>query len=656
MSAAIVGIDSALVRFAFLERFAARLPCHLHAGDSTGWFRGSSNLDQFVRITHSNTLARFCATEVAGTPQHKLGRDDITASRWVWCDLTRTDELERSRAANPTEWRSHSLDQLRGCRVPPTVIIDDGTGYFALWKLDKLCTDIDRIETINRWLQQELRIRGEHWRITDTAPLPGSLECRLVEWHQEREYSSDEFGTAVAAALKDSDRNHQDLLSEMNSKHCVLVQEASVCRVLSWERSELDSSRESPVLQGIADFKNRYLHRTVAVTGERGGVRLEQLGKWWLHHPKRREYLGLRFTPGGDEPGYLNLWRGFGVASTPGTWNLLHEHIEHVLAGGEPAYAEYIIRWLAWSVQHPAQPAEVALVFRGARGTGKSMFCRCVMRLFGQHAISVTSPAQLTGRFNQHLRDCVALFADEAIAASDKAAESVLKALITEHELAIEGKGVNVVMARNRLHILMASNEAWCVPAGIDERRFAVFEVSSKRAQDHEYFARLTAEIDGGGLSAMLFDLLAMDLGKWHPRKGVPQTDALGEQKARSLRGPESYVRAMLESGDAHGCIKVEGERVFVSTSAAYKAFGLATRDATAVGRALGKASVDGRSSRAVDEAGTQHRGYWLPSLREARARWSAAMGGPKRWPTDDNHWLQVDPSQVESGPEERHF
>jgi hypothetical protein len=41
---------------------------------------------------------------------------------------------------------------------------------------------------------------------------------------------------------------------------------------------------------------------------------------------------------------------------------------------------------LAWTVQHPAEQAEVALVFLGEIGTGKGTLGKAMCRIFGQHA------------------------------------------------------------------------------------------------------------------------------------------------------------------------------------------------------------------------------------------------------------------------------
>ena len=71
----------------------------------------------------------------------------------------------------------------------------------------------------------------------------------------------------------------------------------------------------------------------------------------------------------------------------------------------------------------------------------------------------------------------MALFADEAFFAGDKQHDGVLKGLITEPTLPIEGKFQNVVEVLNVLHVMIASNSDWIVPASQDERRYCVLDV-----------------------------------------------------------------------------------------------------------------------------------------------------------------------------------
>jgi hypothetical protein len=279
------------------------------------------------------------------------------------------------------------------------------------------------------------------------------------------------------------------------------------------------------------------------------------LWKFWNTHPLRRTYEAVYFDPGAkgegrDVPRQYNLWRGWAVAPQPGDWSLMREHVRKILAAGDPECDAYILRWAAWAVQHPDVQAETALVFRGGRGAGKGLFGRALKDLFGRHGLQVFAPSQVTGKFNAHFLDCCLLFADESIHPGKDGGESQLKGLITEPRLPIEKKGRDIVTAKNRLHIVMASNDRWVVPAGVDERRFAVFDVDDSKRQDKAYFGPLMAELKDGGLAAMLHALLEMDLGDFHPRWSIPQTQALTDQKVASLTGIERVFLDLLRAGE----------------------------------------------------------------------------------------------------------
>src|SRR5262249_5218298 len=136
----------------------------------------------------------------------------------------------------------------------------------------------------------------------------------------------------------------------------------------------------------------------------------------------------------------------------------------------------------------------------------------------------------LTGNFNGHLRDCIFLFADEAFFPGNPAHVGVLKSIITEPHLTIEAKYQNAVLAPNFVHLMMASNEDWVVPASLEARRFFVLDVLPTHANNHVYFGAIQAELDSGGFEAMLHDLLKHDISTFNVRR-VPSTTGLQSQK-----------------------------------------------------------------------------------------------------------------------------
>jgi len=379
---------------------------------------------------------------------------------------------------------------------------------------------------------------------------------------------------------------------------------------------------------------------------ETGENKREKLGDWWLKHPNRRQYDWVIFdpAPAKDDPAVYNLWRGWAVEPKKGDWLLLKRLLRDVLCRGDQASFDYVMRWSAFMVQHPNTPAEVALVFKGRKGTGKGTYCRALKELAGQHGRQVAQPEHFTGRFNEHLTDTILLFVDEGLWAGDKKVEGVLKNLITEPVLSFEGKNKPIIEGPNHLHIVIASNEDWVIPASPDERRFAVFEADDQAfgALPSGFFDDLREQMEQGGRAAMLHDLLAMELGDWHPRKGIPQTDALVAQKVEGFRSdPIAYWwHRALEDGQLEYVTTDgewpepflvgsagKGEMLDSLASSARSTRHRAEFTKTKLARFLSRVGVDVKGR---DRKGAK---VWaFPSLDEARAAFEQHVGGSIDW------------------------
>jgi hypothetical protein len=429
-------------------------------------------------------------------------------------------------------------------------------------------------------------------------------------------------------------------IAKLNARHFLIRNVGGKCLVGEMQPNPIGSG-EVLSLQSVDAFKTWYSNQTIVVGNK---PRRRPLGVAWLEHPKRRQYEGVDLVPNAPKElpnGNLNLWRGFGVEAKQGKWPLMLRHIGRVLANGDPGATRYILGWMAWGVQHPGEPAEVALVLRGGKGSGKGVFGNALVRCFGEHGLHIFHQDHLTGKFNGHFRSCLFLFSDEAFWAGDKKGESVLKGLITERSLLIEQKGIDAVQWPNRLKIVMAANAEWVVSASHDERRFAVFDVSNRYAQgaapDEErlaYFEALHREIENGGLEAMLYDLLRYDLGNWHPRQ-VFQSDALREQKGQSLSPLEQYLELLLQDGKLPKDIAVATRNDIATTRSlvedAKKRVPPLQRHLSdkAMGDFLRKHGCTGCKMGPSGEL----RGWRFPPLAKMRADWSKRYGG---WSWDD--------------------
>jgi hypothetical protein len=333
-----------------------------------------------------------------------------------------------------------------------------------------------------------------------------------------------------------------DWLAEMNEKYFVsrIGGKTYVC----WEEYDPVLGRSTLQASSFSDFKNFYSNEFVMT--DRGRARK---GSAWLDDPRRRQYDRAVFHPEGEAPsGCYNLWKGFAVAPIPGDWSLYEQHLREVVCQKVEKYFQYLIQWMAYAVQHPGRPGQVAVVLRGERGAGKGIVAQNFSALFGQHFLQIFSPKHLVGNFNIHLRDCIFLFLDEAFWAGDKWNEGTLKGLITEERIQIEGKGKDVVTAPNMLHVMMATNNAWAIPAGPMERRYFVLDVGSDRIQDKPYFKAIIDQMRREGQAALFHDLFRMDLSGFRI-SDVPDTEALDHQKIYSMEPVPVYWYERLWEG-----------------------------------------------------------------------------------------------------------
>lgn len=353
-------------------------------------------------------------------------------------------------------------------------------------------------------------------------------------------------------------------VAELNKKHAV-VNISGKCRVMK-EFTDPDTNLPDILFSSPADFRAFYSNQKLT-TPKGQDI---PLGSIWFNHPKRREYCGITFNPKETPKGYYNLWTGFAVEPREGDCSLYLAHIRDNIANGNQAIFDYILAWMAQAIQHPDELLGVALVLRGSMGTGKGVFANGFGSLFGRHYLPLAQSSQLTGKFNAHMKDKCLLFADEAFWAGDKQAEGVLKSLITEPSLVIEGKGENAFKIKNHLHFIFATNNDWCVPAGPRERRFFVLDVGEKRMQDNEYFAAIQKELDSGGREALLHYLLNLDISNRNLRQ-FPQTPALLEQKIYSMTPIQKFWFGKLSSG--YLCNAASGWEDEIPTKTLYQLF-----------------------------------------------------------------------------------
>lgn len=364
----------------------------------------------------------------------------------------------------------------------------------------------------------------------------------------------------------------------------------------------------------------------------------------WMKSPDTRKYEKIMLDPTGNAgPDVYNLWKGFSVEPKEGDWSCFQRLIHEDFCLGDSTLSDWLFNWMAFCVQHPEAPAEVAVVLRGIKGVGKGCFGKFMGRLFGPNYTQISQRGQLTGRFNAHMEGCIFMFVDEGYWAGDREGEGVLKSLITEPVLAIEQKNVDIKTVPNRLHIAISSNEDWVVPARGMERRFFVLDLAKHNAQNELVFKPLHRQMEQeGGQAAMLYDLLRRDISGFNHRK-APGTAGLREQLVSSFPPLEAWWFEKLQEGRLlHRSGKAWGE---IGTDTLYDNYAKTIRGHVLT-KSQFKQSLDKmvpggvrkvRQKIKMGETVSRLYVYEFPSLTACRDHWDSAHNTAFDWePIDD--------------------
>ena len=365
----------------------------------------------------------------------------------------------------------------------------------------------------------------------------------------------------------------------------------------------------------------------------------------WMESPERRTYEGVAFHPGfGNINDHYNLWRGFSVepsdSGSPEAVAALTNWKDHLLrnvCGGNVEHATWLTGYFAHLIQKPWEKPLTAVVMRGGKGVGKNALLNAITDLSPEHMKLVANRRYLIGNFNSHMEKLIAIVLDEAFWSGDKAADGILKDLITGSCYQIERKGQDPYEAVNYTRVFIVGNEDWLVPATGDERRFAVFDVGPGRKQDTGFFQGITDGMKAGGLALLLkylqdFDLSQVDVNV------APVTDALTDQKVESLDIHAKWWMERLTEG-AIGPNGAWPEHL--SADDMWDSYQQFTRNSNirnviggriALGKSLHKMAPSVTKHRARKHMGGLHYVHELHDLATHRLEFEAYVGGKLNW------------------------
>ena len=168
-----------------------------------------------------------------------------------------------------------------------------------------------------------------------------------------------------------------------------------------------------------------------------------------------------------------------------------------------------LVEWMAHVVRFPGHKIPWAPLIQSVEGVGKNALKYVLTHAIGAPYVYAPNVKELGGsggKFNAWMERKLLLFADEIKTDDKRDLIEILKPLISERQIEIQGKGVDQIMGDNPAHWLFFTNHKDAIPKTINDRRYAVFfsAIQSESdlmaaGMDDAYFACLYDDFLGVG-------------------------------------------------------------------------------------------------------------------------------------------------------------
>lgn len=276
----------------------------------------------------------------------------------------------------------------------------------------------------------------------------------------------------------------------------------------------------------------------------------------WKLHPMRSV---VRLSEVGFDPTELdsnivcNLWGGWPTTPKNGLCGALLDLLRHLCSGEESANKDevyqWVLKWLAYPIQHHGAKMRTALIFHGPQGAGKNLFFEAYAQIFGKYG-RIIGQAEIDDKFNDWASGKLFMIADEVVARQELFhIKNKIKALITGDTIRINPKNVAAHDEHNHVNLVFLSNEKQPLVLEKDDRRFAVIWTPHKLSEN--YYSDVAEEVANGGVEALHDYLLHLDLGDFGPHTKPPMTQSKQDLIDINLESGERFINDLL-NGDAN--------------------------------------------------------------------------------------------------------
>lgn len=281
----------------------------------------------------------------------------------------------------------------------------------------------------------------------------------------------------------------------------------------------------------------------------------------WLRHPRADAVVFRPDLPTGaliEEEGQtlVNYYVPVNMKRVAGDVTPFLAHLELMLE--DDSDREHLISYLAAIVQYPGKKFRWAPLIQGAEGNGKGFVVSTVQSAVGYRYTHLVQSSDIGNKFNDWIIGKLLIVVNEMNTNGNVDLIDIMKPMITDDFMAVQGKGTKQGTARVYGNFLMTTNRMGALGKAIEGRRYAVFrcrqqsEADVRRDMGGDYFLRLNKWLESGGQEAVNDYLAAFPIkAEMDPTKlciRAPRTTAYG-QALEAARGSveDSILEAIAE-------------------------------------------------------------------------------------------------------------
>jgi hypothetical protein len=242
----------------------------------------------------------------------------------------------------------------------------------------------------------------------------------------------------------------------------------------------------------------------------------------------------------------INTYMPVIASARQGDVTLWIDHISKIL----PNFSDRKIwmDYIAHIVKFPGYKVPWAPLMQGVEGLGKSVFFEVLQYALGEMYVYRPKAPELISsgsKFNAWMRSKLAIVVDEIKIDERRELIEILKPMITDKEIEIQGKGIDQEMEDNCANWVFFSNYKDAIPVNQNGRRYSVFYSALQTKKSLEevgmnkaYFDRLWKWLrEEGGLEAVTYWLQHYPIKRGELPINAPETSSHAEV-LRISRGP----------------------------------------------------------------------------------------------------------------------